>query len=281
MKHTGITEQPEVASARTRFAVFGNPVAQSLSPLMIGAAFAEMGVDAVYSAIRAVDAVEVIQTIRQQGLRGASVTIPFKETIVPLLDAVDPDAAAIGAVNTVVNRGGRLTGYNTDGPGFIADLAEWLAIPGRTFVILGAGGAACAAVQALLKAGAKAIVVNRTPARAQALAGRFGCRWAAWEEIGSLTADCLINTTPLGMFPAVDVTPLAGSLAGRFPRVMDMIYHPVQTKLLREAAAAGAETRSGMGMFVGQGAEQIRLWTGLEPPLAAMRERIRERLAER
>ncbi len=265
-------------SKPTAFALFGNPVSQSLSPLMHEAAFRRMGIAAVYTACRVGDASEVIRRIREDGIGGASITIPFKETVMALLDAVDPDAAAIGAVNTIVNSGGRLTGFNTDAPGFLRDLGEWMAIEGKVFAVLGAGGAARAALFALKGAGGMPIVVNRTAERSRTLAGQFGCRWATAEEIGGLRADCLINTTPLGMIPDTSRTPLEEQYLPHFPQVMDMIYNPLQTRLLREAEGAGCAVRSGVGMFVHQGAEQIRLWTGQEPPREEMRRVVLERL---
>jgi shikimate dehydrogenase len=265
---------PETA----HFALFGNPVGQSLSPAMHTAAFARMGISAGYTAYRVEDAAEVVRQIRESGIRGASITIPFKETVMAFLDEMDPAAAAIGAVNTIVASHGRLAGYNTDGPGLVRDLGEWTTIRGKTFVVLGAGGAARGAVYSLREAGGIPIVVNRTAERARALAEAFGCRWEPVEEIGRLRADCLINTTPLGMFPETDRTPLEKEFLIHFPRVMDMIYNPARTRLLREAEAAGCAVRSGVGMFVHQGAEQIRIWTGSEPPREEMRRVVLERL---
>lgn len=262
------------------FAIFGNPLGQSLSPLMHNAAFAEMGLTAQYGVCQTGDAAEAVWRIREMGLRGASVTLPFKETIMPFLDEVDRSAREIGAVNTIVHRDGWLRGYNTDGPGLVRDLEEWFGIRGKTFVVLGAGGAARAALFSLLQAGGTPVVVNRTPERAEALAGRFGCRWVPTAEIGRLQADCLINTTPVGMFPETDRTPLPKQELARFSHVMDMIYNPVKTRLLREAEAAGCAVRSGVGMFVHQGAEQFRLWTGMEPPRERMRQAVLERLGE-
>jgi shikimate dehydrogenase len=262
------------------FALFGDPVAQSLSPLMHSAAFAKMGLMAVYSAYRVKDAADVVRQIRESGIRGASITIPFKETVMTLLDEVDANASAIGAVNTIVNRDGRLMGYNTDGPGLARDLEDWIGIRGKTFVILGAGGAARAAVFTLIREGGTPVIVNRTAGRVRALAESFGCRWGLPAEIGCLEADCLINTTPIGMFPDTDRTPLKDNFLVHFPQVMDMIYNPVKTRLLREAEAAGCAVRSGVGMFVHQGAEQIRLWTGMEPPREVMRQVVMERLGE-
>ncbi len=261
-----------------RFAIFGNPLSQSLSPLMHNAAFAQMGIAARYGACQTDNAAEAVRQFRRMGLRGASITLPFKESIIPFLDEMDESAETIGAVNTIVNRDGRLMGYNTDGIGLTDDLREWLEIRGKTFVILGAGGAARAAVYALLQAGGTPVVVNRTLQKAEALAGRFGCRRVPVAEIGELRADCLINTTPVGMFPEVDRTPLPRQVAACFPYVMDMIYNPIRTRLLREAEAAGCAVRSGVGMFVRQGAEQFRLWTGMEPPIERMMNVVMERL---
>jgi shikimate dehydrogenase len=260
------------------FALFGDPVAQSLSPIMHEAAFARMGIAAAYTAYRVNDAAEIVRRIREGGIRGASITIPFKETVMALLDEVDTDASAIGAVNTIANHGGRLTGYNTDAPGLIRDIGEWIPIRGKTFVVLGAGGAARAAVFALKEAGGTPIVVNRTAERSRTLAESFGCRWEPTQEIGGLRADCLINTTPLGMFPETQRSPLEEKFLAHFPRVMEMIYNPLMTRLLREAEHAGCAVRSGVGMFVHQGAEQIRLWTRQEPPREEMRRVVLERL---
>jgi shikimate dehydrogenase len=216
--------------------------------------------------------------IREQGIQGASVTIPFKETVMALLDECDETARAIGAVNTIVRRNGKLTGSNTDAPGLVRDLAEWMDLREKTFVVLGAGGAACAAVYGLREAGAMPVVVNRTLEKARRLADRFGCRWAPLADIGSLEGDCLVNTTPLGMVPETERTPLDEKFLVHFPRVLDIIYNPLKTRLLREAERAGCAIRSGVGMFVHQGAEQIRLWTGLEAPREFMRQAVLKRL---
>lgn len=263
-----------------RFAIFGNPLGQSLSPLMHNAAFAETRFAARYDACPTDSAAEAVGHFREMGLCGASITIPFKETMIPLLDGVDENVREIGAVNTIVNRDGRLLGFNTDGIGLIRDLQEWLEIRGKSFVILGAGGAARAAVYALLQAGGTPVIVNRTLERAKALAERFGCRWVTVEEIVDLHADVLINTTPVGMFPETDRSPLPKQEVVRFRYVMDMIYNPIKTRLLREAAASGCAIRSGVGMFVQQGAEQFRLWTGMKPPIERMRNVVMERLVK-
>jgi shikimate dehydrogenase len=260
------------------FALFGNPIAQSLGPLMHAAAFAQLGVPATYTAYRVDEAAEIVATIRRLDLAGASVTIPFKETVMPLLDGLDAAAEAIGAVNTIHCREGRLIGYNTDGIGLLRDMEAWTTVRGKCFVVLGAGGAARAAVYGLREAGASPIVVNRTESRAQELAERFGCPWEPMDAIGELVVDGLINTTPIGMFPNSERSPLPAEKIARFGHVLDMIYNPIETRLLRDATAAGCAIRSGLGMFVHQGAEQIRLWTGCEPSRDLMERAVRERL---
>jgi shikimate dehydrogenase len=273
------TATGSIAAQEGGYAVFGNPIAQSLSPAMHAAAFKGLGIKSPYLAYQAENAEEIVRTMRRSGILGASITIPFKETVLPLLDELDETALAIGAVNTIVNRGGRLAGYNTDAPGMIRDVASWMEIPGKTFVVFGAGGAARAAIFALLKAGGKPVVVNRTPERARGLAERFGCRWAATEQVERLEADCLINTTPLGMFPHhTDLSPLPARTLRRFTHVLDMVYNPLKTRLLKDAEQAGCAIHPGSEMFVQQGAEQIRLWMGIEPPEAPMRKVIMERL---
>lgn len=265
-------------SRRLALAIFGNPVAHSLSPLMHGAAYRAMGLAADYEAIRAASAAEVVRTIQARNLDGASVTLPFKETVLPLLDGVDAAARRIGAVNTVVRQGEKLVGYNTDAAGLAADLSAWCGIGGKSFAVLGAGGVARAALCAVLDGGGRAIVFNRTEERARALADHFGCAWAPLAALATSGADVLINATPLGMSPATERTPIAAALLPRFGAVLDTIYTPLRTRLLGEARAAGCRTRTGVGMFVAQGAAQIRLWTDREPPLAVMRQAVLTRL---
>ncbi len=190
------------------FAVFGNPVAQSLGPLMHRAAYAHLGVPATYEAFRVDEATEIVETIRRLGLGGASVTIPFKETVMPLLDGIDPAATAIGAVNTVCREGDRLVGYNTDWSGLIKDLEAWTTLPGKRFVVLGAGGAARAAVFGLIQARAIPMVINRTESRAREISQRSVAlgplgKIARWPR----TAD---QHEPIGMVPIRNIAPARG-----------------------------------------------------------------------
>jgi len=260
------------------FALFGNPVGHSLSPLMHQAAYREMGLNAVYVPFCVRDLEAAVRGIRGMDIRGVSVTIPFKEEVRKHLDEFEEGSGRIGAVNTVVNEGGRLRGYNTDWIGFVRDLKEWMPIQGRTFGVLGAGGAARAVLFGILSAGGKPVILNRTAARGEALAKEFGCSFLPLSEIRALEADCLVNTTSAGMAPQVNRSPVEGRDLDKFTWVVDIVYNPLETKLLQDARMAGCHTGSGLGMFVHQGAEQIRLWTGAEPPVESMKRAVRQRL---
>ena len=261
------------------YALFGNPVAQSLSPLMHNAALKEMGLPGIYVPLCVRNLPLAVQGLRGLDIRGVSVTIPFKTEIMDYLNDVDDEALRIGAVNTLINRDGRLTGHNTDWRGLIRSMKEQTDIKGKTVVILGAGGAARAALYGVIKAGGLPVIVNRTRGKARVLAQDWECPYESLKNIGKIKADILINTTPVGMFPQEAESPIAGDALKHFPWIVDVIYNPLKTKLLQDAEKAGCRTLSGLDMFVYQGAEQIRLWTGKEAPRALMRKVVLDHLA--
>ncbi|MBI4633891.1 MAG: shikimate dehydrogenase [Deltaproteobacteria bacterium] len=260
------------------FALFGNPVGHSLSPLMHNAAFSREGLNACYVPFCVENLNIAVQAIRALNIRGVSVTIPFKVDVMKHLDAVDEDALRIGAVNTIMNDGGRLRGANTDWKGLILALKEATAIRDKTFVILGAGGTARAAVFGILSEGGIPLVVNRSAEKGRLLAAEWRCVFHPWQRLGEIKADCLINTTPVGMAPETGLSPIQPDVLKNFKLVMDVIYNPLRTKLLQDAQKAGCVVLSGVSMFVHQGAEQIRLWTGQEPPRPFMSEIVRQAL---
>jgi shikimate dehydrogenase len=262
------------------YALFGNPVAQSLSPLMHNAALKTMGVSGIYVPFRVQNLPLAVQGLRGLDIEGVSVTIPFKTEIMDYLNDVDDEALRIGAVNTIVNREGRLTGHNTDWRGLIRSMKEQMEIKGKTVVILGAGGTARAALYGVVKEGGHPVIVNRTRGKARMLAQDWECPYESLKNAGNIRADILINTTPLGMFPGEGESPLAGHVLKNFSWVVDVIYNPLKTKLLKDAEQAGCRTLAGLDMFVHQGAEQLRLWTGHEPPRALMRQVVWDRLAK-
>jgi shikimate dehydrogenase len=266
----------------THFALFGNPVAQSLSPLMHSAAFAKMEFMATYTAYQVNDAAEIVRMIREKGIKGASVTIPFKETVMAFLDEVDANASEIGAVNTIINRDGKLIGYNTDGPGLIRDLAEWSAIRGKTFIILGAGGAARAAVHALATLGASRIsVLNRSTERAARLVADLrplfpGVSMLAGESAASAgEIDLVLNARPASVPVDASEFDLApGAVA------CDLAYRPEITPFLRTMMDSGARPVGGLGMLVHQAAASLEYWTGRLPSTDAMFAAARRALAD-
>ena len=262
------------------FAVFGNPVAHSLSPLMHQAAFNRMGLKAQYVPFCVKDIGRAVEGIRGLDIQGVSVTLPFKTEVMNYLDDVEEDARKIGAVNTIQNLQGRLKGYNTDWTGFVLSLKEGLKIRGKQFAVVGAGGAARGIVYGLIKEGGKPIILNRTLSKAEALGKEFGCPFVSLSEKEKVEADCLINTTSLGMAPNKGRSLFPKKLLKKFPLVMDIIYNPLKTKLLRQAEEAGCRTMSGLGMFVHQGAEQIKIWTGQEPPRVYMKKVVLTKLEE-
>jgi shikimate dehydrogenase/3-dehydroquinate dehydratase type I len=261
------------------YILLGNPVKQSLSPLMHNAALKEMGIAESYSAFCVQNLGDALRGIRGMNIRGASVTIPFKVAVMEHLDDIDNDALKIGAVNTIINENGRLIGHNTDWLGLIHTLKDAMAIKDKTFIIIGAGGTAQAAVYGIIKEGGFPIVVNRTAKKGKMLSGKFCCPFYPASEIGKIKADCLINTTPVGMYPHKDESPIPAAALKGYKYVMDVIYNPLRTKLLRDAQQQGCQILSGLDMFVHQGARQILLWTGKAPPRELMKKIVLERLS--
>ncbi|MGB5216929.1 MAG: shikimate dehydrogenase [Smithella sp.] len=262
------------------FVLLGNPVGHSLSPLMQNSALEKMGIDENYSAACVQDIGGAMAGIRGMNIHGASVTIPFKVAVMEYLDDIDDDALEIGAVNTIINRDGILTGYNTDWLGLILTLKSAMTIKNKTFVIVGAGGTARAAAYGIKKEGGIPVIVNRTPEKGKILSGKLNCFFYPLSEAGRIKADCLINTTSVGMYPHQDKSPVKATALAGYQYVMDVIYNPLQTKLLKDAQRQGCHILSGADMFVHQGAEQLLLWTGKETPRALMKKVILERLTK-
>jgi len=257
---------------RTRvYGVIGHPIAHSLSPQMQNAAFAARRMDAVYLPFLVRDLRDFVDSIEPLGINGFSVTLPHKEKILRHLDGCDPLAAKIGAVNTVVVRGGgKLFGYNTDYVGVLRSLERRIPLRGSRVLILGAGGAARAVAFALAQSGASPCIAARNPERAKALARAAGGEAISWSQIGHEFFDAIVNATPVGMHPNIATSPLdARELNCRL--VFDTIYRPRMTKLLRLAKRRGIETVSGVEMFVAQGSAQFEIWTGERAPVDAMR----------
>lgn len=238
-------------------AVIGFPLEHTGSPKLHNVAYMKLGLDAELSAVAHEDIDVLVQLIQKRPFGLTAVTMPHKESIISFLDEVDPLAQEIGAVNTVVNRDGRLHGYNTDIVGIRYALRN---VQPKTVMLLGAGGAARPVALWAREVGAELMVWNRSKERAEALVAEFGGRVVDEPE----AADLLVNTTPLGMHPHEDKSPLRPEQVEWFSCFFDIVYNPYETVLLRDAKAAGKEWISGLDMFIAQGLEQIRLWSGHE-----------------
>lgn len=268
----------ELSGTTSIYGILGNPVAHSMSPLMHNAAFRRLGINALYLPFEIEDLEGALVGMKALGIKGASVTHPFKRRVLSLIDEIDGTARTIGAVNTLVFAKGGVRGTNTDWVGAVKWLEALLPIEGHRFVVLGAGGAARAVVFGVVSKGGRVAVLNRSAARGKALADEFGCEFVPFAEVEKIRGDCLINTTPVGMFPNVADTPVSKSVVRRFGAVADVIYNPLKTLLLTEAEAEGCKVASGFEMFLFQGTEQFAIWTGEEPPVALMREVVLGRL---
>ena len=277
-------------SGKTRLCgVIGDPVEHTMSPVMHNAAFKKRGVDYVYLPFR-VEGKELgkaIDGMKALNIRGLNVTIPHKVAVIQFLDRLDPLAEKIGAVNTIVNDGGFLTGYNTDATGFLQPLLERGIEPkGKSVVILGAGGASRAVSFILAERGANLVILNRLLELdwAVELAGRISQVLKKEVKALELTqenlataigkADILVNATSVGMNPNIDETPVPARLLKPDLIVFDIVYNPIKTRLLAEAEEAGAETISGLDMLVWQGALAFEMWTDLKAPVELMREEV-------
>ncbi len=252
------------------FGVAGNPIAHSLSPLMQNTAFRREGVNAVLLPLRTTALADLLTLVRELPLAGVAVTMPLKQEILPHLANSDPLTARIGACNTLrVARDGTIVGFNTDAAGVVRPLEKRLKLKGARIAVLGAGGAARAAVFALVDQGVEVLVVNRTHETALALAKDAGAQALTHEQFARGRFDVLINTTPCGMEGSKQALPIATSELNA-ALVFDMVYNPLETPLLKLAAERGIPAISGVEMFVQQGARQFEIWTGKPAPEAEM-----------
>ena len=268
--------------------VIGDPIEHSLSPVMHNVAFNQAGIPGSYEKQRVTsDELDgFIQGFRNSGYAGCNVTIPHKVSILPYLDEIDEEAREIGAVNTVVNKNGKLIGYNTDGRGFLLSLKEKITKPltDLSILLIGAGGASRSIAYALKKENPKQFsIANRSEERLRSL-----LRDLKEERIEPLSLkraeeelarfDVLINTTNAGMYPEVQTVPLNLHHLKKDAVVCDIVYNPLMTRLLETAKAKGAETDNGVSMLVMQGAMAFEKWTGIFPDTDKMKQIVIEQL---
>ncbi|OPY62429.1 MAG: Quinate/shikimate dehydrogenase [Pelotomaculum sp. PtaU1.Bin065] len=285
---TGISGRTKVCG------IYGCPVEHSFSPVMHNAAFNALELDFVYVPFLVEPAClpAAVAAVRALGLAGVNVTIPHKQAVLPLLDEVTEEARLIGAVNTIVNKAGRLLGDNTDGRGFLRALLEQAGFnpAGKTALILGAGGAARAvAVQLVLAGARKVFLANRSRERAEALAGLLvenagpaAAEVVAWPGSGKKPdppetppADLVVQTTPVEMYPNEGSSislPFSSFSPGQV--VCDLVYNPAETLFMKRAVQAGAVALNGLGMLLYQGVLSFEMWTGKAAPVEVMRESL-------
>ncbi|MBU0665141.1 MAG: shikimate dehydrogenase [Proteobacteria bacterium] len=260
------------------YGIIGNPVSHSLSPAMHNAAFAELGENSVYLPFPLLDLEAGIVGLKAIGVKGVSVTIPYKEAVIPLLDEIEDVARQIGAVNTLVIKDvdgkKRLCGSNTDWLGANRALSEKVSLRGAQVVLLGAGGSARAIGFGLQKEGAQVVLCSRTESRGLVLAADLGCLWHPLDDAESLHGDILVNATSVGMQPEIQLSPVSKAILSRFQVVMDIVYAPLVTRLLSEARAAGCQVINGLEMLLYQGVAQFELWTGKTAPVELMRQKL-------
>ena len=274
MQHTPSNSDTPIGATRSCFLV-GHPVGHSLSPLIHRTAYEALGLNWHYGLMDVLEAdlPAVLSGIDGQRVVGANVTIPYKQRVFELLDDCTDTARAVGAVNTVFVEDGRRKGHNTDVEGFLAPLQERNAVSARSALILGSGGAARAVAHALtgVLGWTDVAVAARNPATARALPGVRALPWDERFEAAA-QADLIVNTTPIGMHPNVDASPLPDEHPFRGGQIVyDLIYAPRETRLLQQASKAGATPIGGLPMLIGQAAAAFRIWTGHEMPLDAVR----------
>lgn len=281
----------EISGKTKVFCVIGDPIEHSLSPVMYNAAFRHLKMDAVYVAFKVEkeNLKGALKGVRSLGICGMNVTMPHKTAIINYLDEIEPTAKFVGAVNTVLNKNGKLAGFNTDGVGTIKALKENGVDPkGKKFLLLGAGGAGRAIAFQLAREADELTILNRDPNKAKLLAGMLQKKFKTKVIGNGLTynilkerlkkMDVLINATSVGMHPHEDQTLVEKALLRPELVVMDIVYNPVETKLLKDAKSVGAKVIHGIDMLVFQGAASFEVWWNRSAPIGVMSSAIMEKL---
>ena len=275
MIQSRIAAEKSMMNAATQvFAVIGNPVGHSLSPVMFNRAFSEIGYNGVYVAFQVADIQQGMAAMRSLSIRGASITIPHKVSIQKFLDEQDILAENIGAVNTVINTDGKLKGYNSDCLGALTAIEEVTSLKGKRIAIIGSGGAARAIGFGVTSRGSELTLINRTASTGEKLAAALDADFIPLSEMQSLPYDILIQTTSVGMTPHIHRSPVPAGFLTADLLVMDIVYAPLKTQLLKDAEKAGCRTINGLSMFVHQAAFQFELWTQNPAPLEAMKQSL-------
>lgn len=244
-------------------AVIGNPLGHSLGPIWHGEMYRHLDINGELVKDEGADISKLVEHIRSKPYELTAVTTPHKESILELLDVIDKEAREIGAVNTVINKDDILTGYNTDVNGIEYALRD-IDLAEKSILVVGAGGATRAIMHVLKKNGANINCINRTKEKAQKLMDEFGGKVLVFGDLNPEDIDVIINTTPVGMYPNIDDSPVPKDFIRSKHIVFDIVYNPIDTRLLQDAKNVGAQTILGLDMFIAQGLKQIELWQGVE-----------------
>ena len=259
----------QVENSTRVYGVAGDPIEHSLSPAMMNAAFRRETVNAVYLALHAKSLHDLMVCVREIPIHGLSITMPYKEEIIKHLDNIEPLAAKIGAVNTVIRaQDGKLYGFNTDVAGVVRPLEQRLTLKGAKILVLGAGGAARAAVFGLKERGAEIFIVNRSSSAGQKLAKKAKSKFLTQAQMRKMQFDAIVNATPVGMGSGKQSPLKEKEINTRY--LFDLVYVPAETRLMKMAQARGAQIIPGTEMFVQQGARQFEIWTGKPAPVDEM-----------
>jgi 3-dehydroquinate dehydratase/shikimate dehydrogenase len=270
----------QVDAATKVYGVAGYPVSHSLSPAIMNAALRRENVNGVYLALNAKSLKDLLACVRDIPIHGLSITMPYKESILPHLDNTDPYTSKIGSCNTVVrSQDGKLYGFNTDTSGVVRPLEQRITLNDAKILVIGAGGAARAAVFGLKDRGAQVFIMNRSLAAAQKLARQAKARTVKRTDLKKLDFDVIINATPVGMGNERESPLNLEEIKAKI--VFDMVYDPAETRLLKLARERGAEVIPGSEMFVHQAARQFEIWTGKPAPREEMLRIVNLALEER
>lgn len=273
-------------SDRPHYLLFGHPVDHSWSPFMHNIALEHYNIDATYHAInlQSNELADLASFLNNDLFLGANITIPYKQQIANYVDTVDVSAQEIGAINTIVKNRYQIEGYNTDYAGFIEPLHPYeFELEGGSAVIFGTGGAARAIVYGLMEMGLEELfLVSRSPNRITSYRDNHHVKIVSYENWTSFAENSMliVNATPLGMYPKVDASPVRDQENWFLEEKIcyDIVYNPVETKFLKQASAAGAQTISGLEMFIQQGSKSFKHWTGYPFPVKLVREKLYEKL---
>jgi shikimate dehydrogenase len=270
-------------SAKTKIClIIGDPVSHSLSPAMHNAGYETLGIDDQFvflgAKVKVQDVGVAVDCMRKMGIHGLTCTVPHKIEVMKFLDEIDETAKKIGAVNTVLNKNGKLIGFNTDWQGAIIPLEKITKLSGKKVLVLGAGGAARAVIFGLSKRRAKITIFNRTKEKAIALAKEFNCQATDLNQESEIADfDIIVNTTSVGMKPLEKETPISTKFITDKQIIFDIVYVPHDTKLLKEAKKKGTKIIHGIEMLLHQGTAQFEIYTGQKAPEEVMRRVLYEK----